>query len=65
MTLAQKFALPEKFALPGIAREDLTPQEREVLAWVEALVTMANSQHQDIEQLEREVIQLRKAGKRA
>ncbi|MBK3844567.1 hypothetical protein [Paraburkholderia aspalathi] len=59
MTLAQKSALP------GIARGDLTPQEREVLAWVEALVTMANSQQQDIEQLEREVIQLRKAGKRA
>jgi hypothetical protein len=57
--------LPKKFALPDIAREELTPQEREVLAWVEQLAAVANGLQQEVEQLEQEASQLRKARKLA
>jgi cell division septum initiation protein DivIVA len=52
--------LPKKFVLPDFAREALTPQEREVLAWVEQLAAVANGLQQEVEQLEQEASQLRK-----
>ncbi|MGF7137518.1 hypothetical protein P3T40_009031 [Paraburkholderia sp. EB58] len=57
--------LPKKFVLPDFAREALTPQEREVLAWVEQLAAVANGLQQEVEQLEQEASQLRKARKLA
>ena len=55
--------LPKKFALPDIAREDLTPSELEVLAWVEKLTDMANGLQDEVEQLKQEAAQLKKTGK--
>lgn len=55
----------QKFTLPDIAREELTPKELEVLAWVEGLVDMANGLQQEKEQLEHELAELRRAAKRA
>jgi hypothetical protein len=57
--------LPKKFSLPDIAREELTPKELELLALVEKLAAMANGLQEEIERLEQEVAQLKKARKRA
>ncbi|WP_454754665.1 hypothetical protein [Cupriavidus necator] len=59
MTISKKYTLPE------IPREGMTPKELEVLAWVEELVEMANGLHQEKEQLEQELADLRRAAKRA
>jgi hypothetical protein len=55
----------EKFILPDIARDELTPRELELLALLEQLTDMANRLQEQIQGLEEEVARLRKAGKRA
>jgi uncharacterized protein YlxW (UPF0749 family) len=55
----------EKFILPDIARDELTPRELELLALLEQLTDMANRLQEQIQGLEEEVARLRKAGRRA
>jgi hypothetical protein len=55
----------EKFILPDIARDELTPRELELLTLLEQLTDMANRLQEQIQGLEEEVARLRKAGKRA
>lgn len=57
--------LPKKFTLPDIPREELTPQELELLALVEKLADMANGLQEEVEQLEQEVARLKEAKKQA
>lgn len=56
---------PKKFTLPDITREELTPQELELLAFVEKLADLANGLQEHVEQLEEEVVRLKKAKQRA
>lgn len=55
----------EKFVLPDIARNELTPRELELLTLLEQLTDMANHLQEQIQGLEEETSRLRKAGKRA
>jgi uncharacterized small protein (DUF1192 family) len=55
--------LPEKIALPDIAREGLTPPELELLAWVEELAAFARVLQDEVEQLKQEAAQLKKTRK--
>ncbi|CAE6956056.1 hypothetical protein [Paraburkholderia domus] len=55
----------EKFILPDIARDELTPREFELLTLLEQLTDMANHLQEQIQGLEEEISRLRKAGKRA
>jgi predicted nuclease with TOPRIM domain len=58
-------SIPRKFIPPDIARDELTPQELELLAVLEQLTEMVNLQQERLQALEQEVSRLRKAGKRA
>jgi hypothetical protein len=55
--------LPEKIALPDIAREGPTPPELELLAWVEELAAIASGLQDEVEQLKQEAAQLKKTRK--
>jgi hypothetical protein len=57
--------LPQKFTIPEIAREGLTPSELEVLAWAEKLAAIANGLQNEVVELEQEVARLKKSSKRA
>jgi len=57
--------LPQKFTIPEIAREGLTPSELEVLAWAEKLAAIANGLQNEVVELEQEVARLKKSRKRA
>jgi len=56
---------PQKFIPPDIDRDELTPQELELLAVLERLTDLVNRQQEKLHALEQEITQLRKAGKRA
>jgi hypothetical protein len=56
---------PKKFTLPDIAREELTPQELELVALLEEMVEMTNRLQEDVERLEQEVARLKKAKRRS
>jgi hypothetical protein len=56
---------PQKFIPPDIARDELTPQELELLSVLEQLTDLVNRQQERLQALEREIARLRKAGKRA
>jgi hypothetical protein len=58
-------AIPKRFTLPDIDRDELTPQELALLAFVEELVDVGNRLQEDVQRLEKEVARLRSSRKRA
>jgi nicotinate-nucleotide pyrophosphorylase len=56
---------PQKIRTTRLRTRSANAAEREVLAWVEQLAAVANGLQQEVEQLEQEASQLRKARKLA